>query len=156
MKPSTCLAILIACVAMPAFERLAIAAAASEKPTKPGRPSMLLIMPDQMRASAMGCDGNRDVQTPHIDRLAAEGIRFRKTYSNTPVCCPARAVLLTGTYAHRNGMVANDLRLREPGLFITLACGVWVGRATPVRGGCSYFGGGKGRRPPFPQRRGSR
>ena len=113
MKPSTCLAILIACVAMPAFERWAVAAAASEKPTKPGRPSILLIMPDQMRASAMGCDGNRDVQTPHIDRLAAEGIRFRKTYSNTPVCCPARAVLLTGTYAHRNGMVANDLRLRE-------------------------------------------
>ncbi len=77
------------------------------------KPNILLILPDQMRASAMACDGNPDVQTPHIDRLAAEGIRFRRTYANVPVCCPARAILLTGTYPHVNGMVANDLRLRE-------------------------------------------
>jgi arylsulfatase A-like enzyme len=77
------------------------------------RPNILLILPDQMRASAMACDGNPDVQTPHIDRLAAEGIRFRRTYANVPVCCPARAILMTGTYPHVNGMVANDLRLRE-------------------------------------------
>ena len=77
------------------------------------RPNILIIMPDQMRASAMGCDGNTDVKTPHIDRLAAGGVRFKRTYANTPVCCPARAVLLTGTYCHVNGMIANDLRLRE-------------------------------------------
>lgn len=77
------------------------------------RPSILLILPDQMRASAMGCDGNADVKTPHIDRLAAEGMLFRRTYANVPVCCPARAILMTGTYPHVNGMVANDLRLRE-------------------------------------------
>ena len=77
------------------------------------KPNILLILPDQMRASAMACDGNPDVQTPHIDRLAAEGVRFKRTYANVPVCCPARAILLTGTYPHVNGMVANDLRLRE-------------------------------------------
>ena len=77
------------------------------------RPNILLILPDQMRASAMGCDGNLDVKTPHIDALAAEGVRLKKTYANVPVCCPARAILLTGTYPHVNGMVANDLRLRE-------------------------------------------
>jgi len=77
------------------------------------RPNILLILPDQMRASAMGCDGNDQVKTPHIDRLAAQGIRFRNTYANVPVCCSARAVLLTGTHAHVNGMLANDLRLRE-------------------------------------------
>jgi arylsulfatase A-like enzyme len=77
------------------------------------RPNVLLILPDQMRASAMGCDGNRDVKTPHIDRLAADGVRFHRTYANVPVCCPARAILLTGTYPHVNGMRANDLRLRE-------------------------------------------
>ena len=38
---------------------------------------------------------------------------FPNTFANTPVCCPARAVILTGQYVHRNGMVANDLRLRE-------------------------------------------
>ncbi len=57
--------------------------------------------------------GDPEVRTPHIDRLAAQGILFRNTFANTPVCCPARAILLTGKYAHRNGMVANDLRLRE-------------------------------------------
>jgi len=76
-------------------------------------PNILLILPDQMRASAMGCDGNKEVKTPHIDQLAAEGILFNRTYANVPVCCPARAILLTGTYPHINGMVANDLRLRE-------------------------------------------
>lgn len=77
------------------------------------RPNILLLLPDQMRATAMGCDGNAQVKTPHIDRLAAEGIRFKRTYANVPVCCPARAILLTGTYPHVNGMMANDLRLRE-------------------------------------------
>ena len=77
------------------------------------RPNILLILPDQMRATAMGCDGNAQVKTPHIDRLAGEGMRFRRTYANVPVCCPARAILLTGTYPHVNGMMANDLRLRE-------------------------------------------
>ncbi len=76
------------------------------------RPNILLILPDQMRASAMGCDGNQDVKTPNIDRLASEGVRFPRTYANVPVCCPARAILMTGTYPHVNGMIANDLRLR--------------------------------------------
>jgi arylsulfatase A-like enzyme len=57
--------------------------------------------------------GNTDVHTPHLDSLASEGILFRQTFANTPLCCPARANVLTGTYASRNGMVANDLRLRE-------------------------------------------
>jgi arylsulfatase A-like enzyme len=81
-------------------------------------PNVLIIIPDQLRAQALGCMGNPDVKTPHIDRLAADGILFRQTFANTPVCCPARAILLTGKYPHKNGMVANDLRLREtePGL----------------------------------------
>jgi len=77
------------------------------------RPSFLIILPDQLRAQALGCLGNPDVRTPNLDTLAREGILFRNTFANTPVCCPARAVLLTGRYAHANGMVANDLRFRE-------------------------------------------
>jgi arylsulfatase A-like enzyme len=79
----------------------------------PRRPNVLLIIPDQLRAQSLGCMGNPDVRTPHIDRLASEGILFRQTFANTPVCCPARAILMTGEYPHKNGMVANDLRLRE-------------------------------------------
>src|SRR3954453_7524396 len=81
--------------------------------TQVHRPSILLILPDQMRGQALGCMGNPDVRTPNLDRLVAQGLLFHNTFANTPVCCPARANFLTGKYAHRNGMVANDLRLRE-------------------------------------------
>ena len=77
------------------------------------RPNILLILPDQMRGQDMGCMGNGEVRTPSLDRLASQGILFRNTFANSPVCCPARAILMTGQYCHRNGMVANDLRLRE-------------------------------------------
>ena len=75
--------------------------------------NVLFLFPDQMRAHAMGCMGNPDVKTPNLDRLASEGVLFRNHFANSPVCCPARAIILTGKYAHANGMVANDLRLRE-------------------------------------------
>jgi len=77
------------------------------------RPNFLIILPDQLRAQALGCMGNPEIRTPNLDALAREGLLFRTTIANTPVCCPARAVLLTGRYAHANGMVANDLRFRE-------------------------------------------
>jgi arylsulfatase A-like enzyme len=77
------------------------------------QPNVLFILPDEWRAQALGCMGNVDVQTPHLDRLASEGTLFRNTLANTPVCCPARANILTGTYANRNGMVANDLRFKK-------------------------------------------
>ncbi len=79
----------------------------------PRRPNLLFIFPDQMRAQALGAMGNPDVRTPHLDRLASQGVLFENTLANSPVCSPARAVMLTGKYAHRNGMIANDLRLRE-------------------------------------------
>ncbi len=94
----------------------AAAAACSTGPavkTGERRPNILYFFPDQMRAQAMGCMGNKDAKTPHIDRLAGEGVLFRNMLANTPVCCPARSILQTGQYCHVNGMVANDLRLRE-------------------------------------------
>jgi arylsulfatase A-like enzyme len=80
---------------------------------KKRRPNILFVLPDQLRAQAVGCYGNSEVQTPHIDSLAKDGLRFESMLANTPVCCAARAILLTGQYCHRNGMTANDLRLRE-------------------------------------------
>ena len=76
------------------------------------QPNIILIVPDQMRGQDMGCAGNSEVRTPHLDQLSREGVFFRNTFANTPVCCPARAILLTGKYPHRNGMIANDLALR--------------------------------------------
>ncbi len=62
----------------------------SERPPT-RRPSVLLILPDQWRGQDLGCMGNPDVRTPNLDRLASEGVLFRNTFANTPVCCPARA-----------------------------------------------------------------
>ena len=90
---------------------LSLSAAFAAAPRK--RPNILFVLPDQLRAQALGCMGNPDVKTPNIDKLASQGILFRNTFANTPVCCPARAILMTGKYTHKNGMVANDLRLRE-------------------------------------------
>ena len=89
------------------------ASAALPASAPPKRPNILFILPDQLRAQALGCMGNPDVKTPHIDKLAAQSILFRNAFANTPVCCPARAIMLTGKYTHKNGKVANDLRLRE-------------------------------------------
>jgi arylsulfatase A-like enzyme len=77
------------------------------------RPNILFFFADQLRAQSLGCYGNQEVRTPNLDRLASQGLLFRNTLANSPVCCPARANMLTGKYTHANGMVANDLRLRE-------------------------------------------
>jgi arylsulfatase A-like enzyme len=93
--------------------RRSFLAASAAAVVKPRRPNVLLILPDQLRACALAYMGDPNVRSPHIDKLASEGLVFRNMIANTPVCCPARANLLTGKYAHKNGMTANDLRLRE-------------------------------------------
>jgi len=108
-----------------------------------------------MRAQALGVMGNQDVRTPHLDRLASEGVLFENTLANSPVCSPARAVMLTGKYAHRNGMIANDLRLREEE--ITLAeLFQQAGYATGFIGKWHLDGGPRlpGFVPPGPRRQG--
>ncbi len=77
------------------------------------RPNVIILMPDQMRGQAMGVAGNAQVRTPHLDRLAREGMFLPNTFANNPVCCPARATIMTGKYPHGHGLIINDLRLRE-------------------------------------------
>ena len=66
------------------------------------RPNIIIIMADDMGWSDIGCYGG-EIETPNIDRLAQNGIRFTQFY-NTGRCCPTRASLLTGTYAHQTGI----------------------------------------------------
>jgi len=77
------------------------------------RPNLLFVFADQMRGMDMGCAGNRDVRTPTMDRLAAEGTMFTKAFANCPVCTPARATLLTGLHPISCRVIANDLPLPE-------------------------------------------
>ena len=61
-------------------------------------PNVLFVFGDQWRAQATGYAGNQTVQTPNLDRLVAEGVRFDAAYSNCPVCAPARGAVLSGRY----------------------------------------------------------
>jgi len=73
--------------------------------------NILFILTDQQHRDALGCMGNPDVDTPHLDRLAESGILFRRCYSNDPVCGPYRGSLLTGQYTSRCGVIRNGQRL---------------------------------------------
>jgi arylsulfatase A-like enzyme len=64
------------------------------------RPNVLVVLCDQMRGQAMGCAGDPNVETPALDRLAAEGVRFENANSTCPICVPARFSALTGQHAH--------------------------------------------------------
>lgn len=69
------------------------------------RPSnVVFILTDNQGAWTLGCYGNSDIRTPHIDRLAAEGIRFNRALSSNPVCSPTRATFLTGLMPSQHGV----------------------------------------------------
>ena len=72
------------------------------------RPNLLLVFADQMRGEAMGTV-NPQVLTPHLDRLAGEGVRFSNAIAECPLCTPSRAMLLTGKYPLGCRTVLNDL-----------------------------------------------
>jgi arylsulfatase A-like enzyme len=77
------------------------------------RPNIVYVFSDQQRYDTMGCTGNPLIQTPHFDRLASEGVLFHNAFSSCPICSPYRAQVLTGRYAHQNGVVCNEYALRK-------------------------------------------
>ena len=70
------------------------------------KPNILFLMTDQQRWDAMGCSGGW-VQTPALDRIAREGVRFTQCVTTTPICIPARVTLATGRYPHNNAVWNN-------------------------------------------------
>ena len=72
-----------------------------------GRPNILYIMSDDHASHAIGAYGSRINKTPHIDRLAQEGVRLENCFCTNSICGPSRAVLLTGKYSHKNGFWRN-------------------------------------------------
>lgn len=67
------------------------------------RPSIVFLMTDDQSTDSLGCYGNPDVRTPHIDRLAAEGVTFDRHYVTTAICMASRASVMTGKYEYRTG-----------------------------------------------------
>ena len=72
------------------------------------RPHMLILMTDQQRADCLRCAGHPQIQTPNLDRIAREGMRFAQATTVAPLCMPARASFATALYPHNHGMWANN------------------------------------------------
>lgn len=75
--------------------------------TEDPRPNILLIVSDDHAASVLGGEGHPVVETPHLDRLAKEGVLFEDSFTTTSLCSPGRASLLTGRYARAHGVITN-------------------------------------------------
>ena len=67
------------------------------------RPNILFIMTDDHAAHAMSCYGSKVNETPHMDRIAKDGVRFMNAFVTNSICTPSRATILTGKYSHLNG-----------------------------------------------------
>ncbi len=78
--------------------------------TQPARPNIVFVLVDDLRWDDIRVAGHPFVETPHIDRLAAEGARFLNAFASTPLCSPSRASILTGQYVRTNGIVDNTAR----------------------------------------------
>jgi uncharacterized sulfatase len=79
---------------------------------EPERPHIVLILADDLGWSDSGPYGNRDVRTPNLDRLAAEGLTFERAFTCTAMCAPSRQALYTGLFPVRNGAYTNHGRVR--------------------------------------------
>ena len=79
------------------------------------KPNIVILFIDDMGYGDIGPFGNTVNQTPHLDRMAEEGIKLTQFYVANTACTPSRAALLTGTYAHRIGMDGGKLKVTFPG-----------------------------------------
>ena len=78
-----------------------VASRASEPAKKPAKPNLVIILADDLGWSDLGCYGSTFYETPHLDQLAAKGMRFTDAYAACSVCSPTRASILTGKYPAR-------------------------------------------------------
>ncbi|WEK36363.1 MAG: arylsulfatase [Candidatus Pseudobacter hemicellulosilyticus] len=103
--------LLLVCLSLLSLSACADKRANKQKLASKLRPNIIVILADDLGYSDLGCYGG-EIQTPNLDYLAANGVRFRNFY-NTSRCCPSRASLLTGLYNHEAGIgeMTTDRRL---------------------------------------------
>jgi arylsulfatase A-like enzyme/Tfp pilus assembly protein PilF len=101
---------------------LASVLAAAQAPKK-SLPNVVLVTIDTLRADHLGCYGYKQIKTPNIDALAAEGIRFERAFTAVPVTLPSHTAIMTGTYPMLSGMhdfSGNKLNPQQPTLATVL------------------------------------
>jgi arylsulfatase A-like enzyme/Flp pilus assembly protein TadD len=116
-----------------ALAAIQVAAQTSSKPS----PNVILVTIDTLRADHVGCYGDKQIKTPNLDALAADGIRFERAFAVVPVTLPSHTTIMTGTYPMLSGMhdfSANKLSPDQPTLASTLkqagyATGAVIGAA---------------------------
>lgn len=120
-------------------------------------PNIVFILADDLGYGDLGCYGQRQIQTPNLDRLAADGVRFTQFYTGSPVCAPARNTLMTGQHTGHTLIRANakvDLRpvdvtvaqVLQPASYTSGLIGKWGlgqegGEGSPRQKGFDYFFG---------------
>jgi arylsulfatase B len=89
------------------LSRRAFLASLSAAAAPANRPNIVLLLADDLGYGELGCQGNPQIPTPHIDSIAQSGVRFTNGYVSAPFCCPSRAGLMTGRYQTRFGHELN-------------------------------------------------
>jgi arylsulfatase A-like enzyme len=93
------------------FIQIASAAAGASLPAaqtgSARKPNIVFLYADDMGYGDLGCFGDAEAKTPHLDRMASDGMRLTDFHVTAPVCCPSRSGFLTGRYPQRNGLFTN-------------------------------------------------
>ena len=90
------------------FFATAMACLPSPAAAREGQPNIVLILADDLGYGSLGCYGSKQIRTPHLDRLAASGMRLTDFHSSGPMCTPTRAALMTGRYPQRCAWVPDE------------------------------------------------
>ena len=80
------------------------------------KPNIVFILADDLGFRELGCYGQEKIQTPRIDQLAREGMKFTRAYAGSPVCAPSRCVLMTGKHPG-HAIVRNNRAMRPEGQY---------------------------------------
>jgi len=116
------------------------------------KPNVIFIIVDDMGWADLGCYGSRQIKTPNIDRMAAEGVRFTQAYSGCTVCAPARSVLMTGLHMGHTSVRGNTggIPLRDEDVTVAEV----LKRAGYTTGGFGKWGLGDVGTPGVPEKHG--
>lgn len=105
------------------------------------KPNILVVLTDQQSYNMLSCAGNPWVSTPHLDELAAEGVRFTNVHCTNPVCCPSRFSLMTGLYPSDVGFPSNAYEKEMPGPLPGYILENGLGTLLRQQGYQTYYGG---------------